>query len=88
MQKGDKSRRWRPRFIQKPVEMGKEYEVEIVEKSKKGEGIAKIRGLVLFVPNANPGDHVTVKVTRISSRFAEAEVVGHGGTDQSAKEQE
>lgn len=76
MQKRDGSRGGRPRFIQKPVEMGKEYEVEIVEKSKRGEGIARIQGLVLFVPNANLGDHVTVKVTRISSRFAEAEIAG------------
>ena len=56
-----------PRFIPKPVEVGKEYEVDITEKSRRGEGIAKIQGLVLFVRNANPGDHVTVKITRISS---------------------
>jgi predicted RNA-binding protein with TRAM domain len=30
---------------------------------------------VIFIPNAKQGEHVKVKVTRISRRFAEAEVV-------------
>jgi predicted RNA-binding protein with TRAM domain len=77
-----------PRFIPKPVEVGKEYEVDITEKSRRGEGIAKIQGLVLFVRNANPGDHVTVKITRISSRFAEAEVTGKGETEKKEPEEE
>ncbi|MEM2103966.1 MAG: TRAM domain-containing protein [Candidatus Bathyarchaeia archaeon] len=63
------------RFPPKPVEMGKEYEVDITETSKRGEGIARIQGLVTFIPNTKPGDHVKIKITRISRRFAEAEVV-------------
>jgi predicted RNA-binding protein with TRAM domain len=66
----------RPRqFTPKPVEVGKEYDVEIIETSRRGEGIARIEGLVCFVPQTKPGDHVRVKITRISRRFAEAEVV-------------
>jgi predicted RNA-binding protein with TRAM domain len=60
------------------VEVGKEYEVEIQEVSRRGEGIARIEGLVIFIPNAKQGEHVKVKVTRISRRFAEAEVVREG----------
>ena len=63
-------------FPPKPVEMGKEYDVEIQEVSRRGEGITRIKGLVTFVPNTKPGDHVRIKITRISRRFAEAEVVG------------
>ena len=63
-------------FAPKPVEVGKEYDVEIQEVSRRGEGIARIQGLVIFMPNAKQGDHVKIKVTRISRRFAEAEVVG------------
>ncbi|MEM2916881.1 MAG: TRAM domain-containing protein [Candidatus Bathyarchaeia archaeon] len=63
-------------FPPKPVEMGKEYEVDIQETSRRGEGIARIKGLVCFVPNTKPGDHVKIRITRISRRFAEAEVVG------------
>ncbi|UCH31976.1 MAG: TRAM domain-containing protein [Candidatus Bathyarchaeota archaeon] len=70
------SRDFRPRrFPPKPVEIGKEYDVEILELSRRGEGIARIKGLVCFVPNTNPGDHVKIRVTRISRRFAEAEAV-------------
>ena len=64
------------RFPPKPVEIGKEYDVEILELSRRGEGIARIKGLVCFVPNTKPGGHVRIRVTRISRRFAEAEAVG------------
>ena len=64
------------RFPPKPVEVGKEYDVEILETSRRGEGIARIKGLVTFIPNAKPGDHLRIRITRISRRFAEAEIVG------------
>jgi predicted RNA-binding protein with TRAM domain len=62
-------------FPPKPVEVGKEYDVAIQEMSRRGEGIARIEGFVVFVPNTQNGDHVKIRVTRISRRFAEAEVV-------------
>ena len=62
-------------FPPKPVEVDKEYDVVIQEISSRGEGIARIQGLVVFVPNTQNGDHVKIRVTRISRRFAEAEVV-------------
>jgi predicted RNA-binding protein with TRAM domain len=64
------------RSTPKPVEVGKEYDVDIKEISRRGDGIAQIQGLVVFVPNTQNGDHVKIRVTRISRRFAEAEVVG------------
>jgi len=72
-------------FPPKPVEMGKEYDVEIQETSRRGEGITRIKGLVTFVPNTKPGDHVRIKITRISRRFAEAEVVGEAGEVEEAE---
>jgi predicted RNA-binding protein with TRAM domain len=60
----------------KPVEVGKEYDVEIEETSRRGEGITRIEGLVVFVPNTKPGDKLRIKVTSIGRRFAEAEVIG------------
>ncbi len=62
-------------FYPKPVELGKEYDVEIQEMSRRGEGVAKIKGLVTFVPNTKPGEHVHIRITRIGRRFAEGEVV-------------
>jgi len=78
--------RGRGRFPPKPVEIGKEYEVDIQETSRRGEGIARIQGLVVFIPNTRPGEHVKVRVTRISRRFAEAEVLKEGET--AAEEEE
>ena len=71
-----RERRFARGFPPKPVEIGKEYDVEIQETSRRGEGITRIKGLVTFVPNTKPGDHVRIRITRISRRFAEAEVVG------------
>ena len=75
---GFRGRSERGGFAPKPVEVGKEYEVDIQEVSRRGEGIARVEGLVIFVPNAKQGEHVKIKVTRVSRRFAEAEVVGEG----------
>lgn len=72
------------KFPSKPVEVGAEYDVEIKELSRRGEGIARIQGLVVFVPKTKTGDHVKIRVTRISRRFAEAQVVeeeSSGSTD-------
>jgi predicted RNA-binding protein with TRAM domain len=59
----------------KPVEMGKEYDVQVTERSDRGDGIAKIQGFVVFVKNGKVGDKVKVKVTSVGNRFAIAEIV-------------
>lgn len=63
------------RDLPKPVEVGKEYDVEIQEISRRGDGIARIEGLVVFIPNTKQGDKLRIKITNISRRFAEAEVI-------------
>ena len=62
-------------FPPKPVKIGEEYEVDIKETSQRGEGIARIEGLVVFVPKAKTGDNVRIRITRISRKFAEADLV-------------
>ncbi len=62
-------------YAPKPVEVGKEYDVEIQEMSRRGEGVARIQGLVTFIPNAKVGDHLKIKILRVGRRFAEAEIV-------------
>jgi predicted RNA-binding protein with TRAM domain len=84
---GFRGRGERGGFVPKPVEVGKEYDVEIQEVSRRGEGIARIQGLVIFVPNAKQGEHAKIKITRISRRFAEAEVVGKGEATSEEKEE-
>jgi len=58
-----------------PVELGQEYEGEIEDISRRGDGIAKIEGFVIFVPNAKKGEHVKFKITNVERRFAVAELV-------------
>jgi predicted RNA-binding protein with TRAM domain len=46
----------------KPVEVGKEYEVDITEISRQGNGIARVQGFVIFVKNGKVKQNVKVKV--------------------------
>jgi len=59
----------------KPVEIGKEYEVDIIEISRQGDGIARVQGFVLFVKDGKVGQKVKVKVTEVADRFAKAIIV-------------
>jgi len=61
--------------MSKPVEVDKEYEAEIEDISRRGDGIAKIQGFIIFVPNTKQGEHVKFKVTSVGPRFAIGELV-------------
>jgi predicted RNA-binding protein with TRAM domain len=61
--------------FKKPVEVGKEYNVTISDTSRRGEGIAKIDGFVIFVPGTKMGQSTRIKVTQVSERFANGQVV-------------
>ncbi len=61
-------------FRRSPVNVGDVIDVEIVELSRRGDGIARIRGFIIFVPNTKPGDRVRVKIKRIGRNYAVAEV--------------
>jgi len=65
-----------PRFsVKKPVEVDKEYEAQIEDTSRRGDGIAKIEGFIVFVAKAKQGEKVKFKVTRVGNRFAIDELV-------------
>jgi predicted RNA-binding protein with TRAM domain len=60
----------------KPVETGKEYTVDITDNGSRGDGIARIQGLIIFVKNTKAGDkNVKIKITSVGNRFANAEAV-------------
>jgi predicted RNA-binding protein with TRAM domain len=59
----------------KPVEMGKEYAVEISEISRRGDGIARVQGFVIFVADAKAGQKVKIRITSIGDRFAKGEII-------------
>ncbi len=58
-----------------PVEAGESYDVTIEDIAREGDGIARVSGFVIFVPNTEVGDEVTVKVTKVMRKFAFGEVV-------------
>jgi len=51
--------------------------VHISQMSPHGEGIASVKGLLVFISNAKLGDHVKVKITNIDSVSAYAEITSH-----------
>jgi predicted RNA-binding protein with TRAM domain len=69
-------------FPPKPVEVGKVYDLEVTDTSKRGEGVAKVEGLVVFIPGTKPGQKLKVKITRVSQRFAIGEPAGAGGEEE------
>ena len=62
-------------FGPKPVETGKEYDVQITEISRKGDGIARIQGFVIFVKGGKVGQNAKIRISQIGPRFATAEVI-------------
>jgi predicted RNA-binding protein with TRAM domain len=64
------------RSFSKPVEIGKEYTVDITDTGRTGDGITRISGLVVFVKNAKAGDkNIKIKINSVGSRFANAVIV-------------
>jgi predicted RNA-binding protein with TRAM domain len=67
----------------KPVEAGKEYDVEVTEISRRGDGVAKIQGYIIFVKGAKIGDKVKIKVETVGPRFATATALQTSGKAES-----
>ena len=58
-----------------PIEEGEEYDVKIEDVGKEGDGITRVEGFVVFVPDTKVGDEVRVKITSVRRRFAFAEKI-------------
>ncbi|MDO5852289.1 MAG: TRAM domain-containing protein [Methanobacteriaceae archaeon] len=58
-----------------PLTEGEVYDVKIEDVGKEGDGITRIEGFVVFVPNTNEGEEVKIKINAVRSKFAFAEVV-------------
>src|SRR5467141_5147600 len=69
----------------KPVETGKEYDVSITEISRKGDGITRVEGFVIFVKGGQIGQNAKIKITQAGGRFATADVVGVGSPQPTAE---
>jgi len=56
-----------------PVKVGESYDVSIDDIAKEGDGIARVEGFVIFVPQTKVGDKVKIKVNKVMRKFAIAE---------------
>jgi predicted RNA-binding protein with TRAM domain len=54
------------------LEVGKEYEVEITQISRQGDGVTRVQGFVVFVKSGKVGQKVKVKVEKVGNRYATA----------------
>ncbi len=62
-----------PRIV--PVQEGEEYDVVIEAVGEKGDGIAKVKNFVLFVPGTKKGDRVRIRITKVFKSVGFAEVI-------------
>ncbi len=59
----------------KPVNINDEIYLTITEISNRGDGLARVKGYIVFVPNVKEGDNVKVKITQIRPNYAIGEVM-------------
>ncbi|GAB6860770.1 SAM-dependent methyltransferase [Haloplanus litoreus] len=60
-------------YLTAPVAAGDELTVEVVDQGNEGDGIARVEGFTVFVPGAEVGDRVDVRIDDVKPRFAFAE---------------
>jgi len=58
-----------------PVREGDRVEVDVEDVGREGDGIAKLEGYTVFVPDTDPGETVEIEVTDVKPRFGFGELV-------------
>lgn len=58
-----------------PVKKNQELEVDILDLSHEGNGIAKVDGYLLFIENTLPNERALVKVLKVGNKFGFAKVM-------------
>ena len=58
-----------------PVESGERYSVEIEDLGSEGDGVARIGSFVVFVPGADVGDRVDIRIEDVGGNHATAAIV-------------
>jgi len=71
-----------------PVEEGETYDVEIEDIGKEGDGVAKIDNFVIFIPETDVGDKVTIEITKVLHTMAFGEVKGEADSVESEEPEE
>ena len=58
-----------------PVKEGETLIVDVKDKGDKGDGLAFMSGLAIFIPDAKKGSKVEIKITETRPRFARGELI-------------
>lgn len=58
-----------------PVQIGQQYEAEIIGISHDGEGVGRVNGFTLFVAGALPGERALVRVEHLKKQYGYAGLV-------------
>ena len=69
-----------------PINVGDELDVTIEAVGAKGDGVAKVKGFVIFVPGAKQGETVKVKITRVLRKVGFAEILGSSSENKQEEE--
>ena len=64
------------RQLTPPVREGEEVDVTVEAVGEKGDGIAKVKGFVIFVPGTKAGERVRVKISRVLQKVGFGQVIG------------
>ena len=72
----------------KPVNEGEVHTVTITETSQRGDGVARIKNFVIFVPGTKSGDTVKIKIKEVRGKHAVGEVIGEGEASESETKEE
>ena len=57
------------------VEKNKEYIVDIIDNGFQGEGIAKIDGFTIFIPNAIKGEKIKILIVKVLASHAFGKII-------------
>ncbi len=78
-----------PRFERQdqPVKVGEEYDVDITDVSARGDGIARVKNFVVFVPGTNKGDKVRIRIKELRGTSAIGEIVGGEASGEESSEE-
>ncbi|MBP1966421.1 23S rRNA (uracil(1939)-C(5))-methyltransferase RlmD [Paenibacillus aceris] len=58
-----------------PVQIGEQYEAEIIGISHDGEGVGRVNGFTLFVAGALPGERALVRVEHVKKQYGYARLL-------------
>lgn len=57
------------------IQKNQEYIVEIIDNGFEGEGIAKIDGFTVFIPNAIKGEKIKILIVKVNKNFAYGKIL-------------